>query len=366
MKSLKNFKRLLINCLQRNNLDVRELIKTYAITNGYAVIEESLFIVAMHPDIVTHRLPLIAAHYDTVRKNDEIIVAQKGDIFVNSKNDALGGDDRCGVAIALALIQEHTRGIFCFFDEEETGCGGSTAMIKMYSTYIKECTCYIGLDRAHNLDAATYSYRSEKLLAVVGKYGYKEVMGSLTDVSNIEDTYPKATVNLSVGFNNQHSSKESVNVKHSYATYEAMIAIAEECVDKAFDDIESTSFDSGYSYSGYGYGGYKSFGKEVAFYDDDYDDSYYGIRDNKLRDMIEKNDSLPFGSSSSLSHVLAIEKLLAEKGSPAYREVDRICGDCPSLTEGFCTEGWECFSEDDLEYLQTANAYWRGEIVEEY
>lgn len=127
MKSLKNFKRLLINCLSRGNAGVVDLVKTYAATNGYTLIQEALFLVAVPTlgvDALSMRMPLVCAHYDTVRHADECRVISDGDLLMNAKKDALGGDDRCGVAIALSLMQEHTNAIFCFFDEEETDAAG--------------------------------------------------------------------------------------------------------------------------------------------------------------------------------------------------------------------------------------------------
>ena len=82
---------------------------------------------------------------------------------------------------------------YAFFDEEEYGAGGSKDFLIETPWIAKESSCYIGLDRRGHDAPPVYNYRSNKLLDIVGAYGFKEANGTMTDVSVIEEGLnPKA------------------------------------------------------------------------------------------------------------------------------------------------------------------------------
>lgn len=227
--------------MKSNEQQIIELIQKYAKLNKDALwdVEVHKRFVIVTPKQPDH-YPLVCSHYDTVRHTPLSGYKIKKDI-ITSIEGALGGDDRCGVAIALSLMQAGVLANYAFFDEEECGAGGSRDFLIETPWIAKESSCYIGLDRRGHADAAVYNYRSDKLLDVVGVYGFKEANGTMTDVSVIEENLPKATVNLSVGFNHEHTSNETIHIDVVMNTLQAMKEIVDTCTGAYFDDLEAFS-----------------------------------------------------------------------------------------------------------------------------
>jgi hypothetical protein len=322
MKTKKNLKRLLLKLLMSNEQQIVELIQKYAKLNkDIWNVEVHKRFVVVTPKQLGH-YPLVCSHYDTVRNSPLSGYNIKEDI-VTSIEGALGGDDRCGVAIALSLMQAGILANYAFFDEEECGAGGSNDFLIETPWIAKESSCYLGLDRRGHKDAAVYNYRSEKLLDIVGIYGYKEVSGSMTDVSVIEEAFPKATVNLSVGFNREHSSNESIRIDVVINTLQAMEKIVDTCTDVYFDDLEAFS-----SYKDYGY----------------YPDYHYRYDEDLL--LAQKD----------------LERLMnGEYGYDAQEEIRMHCDDCLyfdfEACDCHCENKWECFSAQDVDELRILSTW---------
>lgn len=293
----------------------------------YAKLNKDMWDVEVHKRFVVvtpkqpNHYPLVCSHYDTVRHTPLRGYNIKEDI-ITSVEDALGGDDRCGVAIALSLMQAGIPANYAFFDEEEYGAGGSRDFLIETPWIAKESSCYIGLDRKGHEDAALYNYRSNKLLDVVGVYGFKEVNGTMTDVSVIEECFPKATVNLSVGFNHEHTSNETIHIDVVMNTLQAMKEIVSICTGVYFDDLEA-------------FNGYKD-----SF---DYYQDYLQYGDRYDKDPLFKQEDL--------------EKLLCSENRHNVKEEIRMhCGGCLyfdfEACDCHCTNKWECFSAQDINELK--------------
>ncbi|MDL2347670.1 hypothetical protein [Campylobacter hyointestinalis] len=166
--------------------------------------------------------PLICAHLDTINDSCSILAPTIDDLkFIGSdyialkdtsQKACLGGDDRCGVYIALKLIELGLPYSFGFFYDEEKGGVGSSLMSKSINK-MDNITCYIGLDRRGFDQLALYGYDNEKLINIFERFGYFRDRGSFTDASNLSKNCLKglACVNLSVGYYNEHTKKEILN-----------------------------------------------------------------------------------------------------------------------------------------------------------
>ena len=136
----------------------------------------------------------------------------------------LGGDDRAGVWIALAMIDYmEASGDYKydigFFNDEEIGCHGSTAYKK--TIHKPNTTCYIGLDRKSTQgeqEVALYGDDNKELIKIFTDLGYPVDMGSITDASNLSGVL--ACVNLSVGYDNEHTPREVLYLKCMLDTLE--------------------------------------------------------------------------------------------------------------------------------------------------
>ena len=301
----------------------------------YAKLNKDMWDVEVHKRFVVvtpkepNHYPLICSHYDTVRHTPLSGYNIKEDI-VTSVEGALGGDDRCGVAIALSLMQAGIPANYAFFDEEECGAGGSGDFLIETPWIAKESSCYIGLDRRGHEDAAVYNYRSNKLLDIVGGYGFKEVNGSMTDVSVIEEDFPKATVNLSVGFNHEHTSNETIRIDVVMNTLQAMEKIVDICTGAYFDDLEAFS-------------SYKD-----SFGDYQYQDYLQYGGDRYEKDLLFEQEE--------------VEKLL--RGEDRYtvqEEIRTHCYGCMYFDFGacdcYCKNKWDCFSAQDVNELKLLSFY---------
>ena len=183
--------------------------------------------------------PLLCVHLDTINtmsRLDEVMTMN--DLYLdmdrtihlgtNSKMRCLGADDRAGVWIALQLIEymEHTKDFkydIGFFTDEEVGGLGSEAYRLDYP--VDNNTCYIGLDRRNAMpnvhEVALYGYDNEELTYTFNDLGYNTVNGSFTDASNIAGD--KACINLSVGYNHEHSKSETLHIPSMEYTLDTLL-----------------------------------------------------------------------------------------------------------------------------------------------
>jgi putative aminopeptidase FrvX len=174
--------------------------------------------------------PLICVHIDTKNAvTDSVTTKRKnGIVSLASDHQCLGADDRAGVYIAMKLINYFAGSEFpydfAFFDKEETGGIGSDAFAQDTET---EYQCFIGLDRASRggkQNIATYGYDNDVLLAIAHEHFKYEIQsGTFTDCSNLSGYFPDTPCfNLSIGYEHEHSPKETLNLALMYQTLELL------------------------------------------------------------------------------------------------------------------------------------------------
>lgn len=217
--------------------------------------------------------PLICTHTDIVglippNRLQEI----NGVVSVASihPSKCLGADDRAGIWIALQMILQGTTTVFNygFFSGEERGCVGSQKFIK--DLPIDNYTCFIGLDRASRKgvqNVATYGYDNTELIQLFVDYGYEEQSGTFTDCSTLAGHSNVACINLSVGYQKEHSITETLDIALMKETLEVMLD-----VDIPEVDFEATinKFEYFPEY-GYKYNRKGNFNFNFEFEDDEED-----------------------------------------------------------------------------------------------
>jgi hypothetical protein len=217
--------------------------------------------------------PMLCVHLDTINSHRDLITPIDAikdfeydsnlcilGLATNSKLACLGGDDRAGVWIALAIIEYmETTGDYKydigFFEDEEIGCRGSSA----YSKNIGKVTdvntsCYIGLDRKSTggvQEMALYGDDNSALTEVFNILGYETSMGSVTDASNLAGTV--ACCNLSIGYDNEHTTSEVLYIHCMIDTLEKLKALELDApvYPPDYDHYSSTTL---YEYNADGYG----------------------------------------------------------------------------------------------------------------
>ena len=197
-------------------------------------------------------VPLLSAHMDTVQ--DEIDAALtkfikiRGNIL--SGYGVIGGDDKCGIFIALTLACQSLCN-FIFSVEEESGGNG----IKYFVTTQKLTDIPYGLvlDRKGHQDiiCARNNYGTEAfektLLEIGNVFGYKQAMGTFSDANFLNEQISCA--NLSVGYYNPHSKSEFVDINDLRNAMDFTHAIIKNVKEK----FEAPRSSSHYTYYGYGY-----------------------------------------------------------------------------------------------------------------
>jgi len=171
--------------------------------------------------------PMLCVHLDTINTHHNSDVVSKDNLVYyedtlqlaladNTNLQCLGGDDRAGLYIALELIKymeetgdyKYDVGFFC---DEEIECLGSEQLIT--DNVFLNTSCFLGLDRRSHLggqEVATYGYDNDELIAEFTTLGFTETIGSITDAAILAQHYNKACVNLSVGYDNEHTPNEVI------------------------------------------------------------------------------------------------------------------------------------------------------------
>lgn len=228
---------LIVSLLRKNQNELYEYILK-KIPNGFSIYkEDGKYLYLVHKESKNKRLPLLISHLDTVDdqtmyfkyKPIEITDTDLGKVTSIENStvySCLGGDDRCGVWLMLQLLKSNPKDYkFLFTFDEEIGGKGSNEFVSSKYFNEKFYTCYISLDRRSpngNNEVATYGYDNNDLISIFNVEGYNTAHGSFTDCMVLSEASSIACVSLSVGYDNEHSTKEVVYLSSMYKTLETL------------------------------------------------------------------------------------------------------------------------------------------------
>lgn len=237
----------------------------------------------------------LTAHMDTTKTveygtrelvKDVYEYVEDGKHVVHSPQ-GIGGDDRCGVYMILKVLREtNYRPYIIFCEDEEIGCVGSRKFAKSkFVDDLKNVRFIIQLDRRGSNDAVFYDDVNEEFHEWVEKVtGYKEAIGSCSDISYLCPACGISGVNLSCGYYNEHHDYETVKLEEMERTYGAAVKLLQEGInltdsfayeemvygskswgnyDDWFGDYGHGNGRSIYGYHNYSYG---NIGDDDAFY----------------------------------------------------------------------------------------------------
>lgn len=182
---------------------------------------------------------LLSAHLDVVEEFAENRVIIKRDGIWSSSEGILGADDRAGIAVLLGVAERQfvTRNFkgtlkFAFTVGEENGLVGARGMDKYFLHGIDAA---IVVDRRGTSDIVTsnwcmsfcdarYGEFIEKVAEAAGLDGWKCTQGGSSDTA-IWATNGIQSVNLSVGYRNEHTEDECLDVGACFDTLKLIEAI---------------------------------------------------------------------------------------------------------------------------------------------
>lgn len=269
-----------------------EFIKRYILPfNPEAISEKGgdthAYVVRIYDPKKTKLTTAFCAHTDSVhnRQNQEPRQPVGFDIAVRefyvsdpAQRDCLGADDAAGCYVLLRLMEANVPGLYVFFRGEERGGIGSS-----YITDHRQ-DLFAGIERAIQFDRrGTGSVITEMMCGrtcsdefaeAIGKaldMGHEiDPTGSFTDTANLSEIVPECT-NISVGYEHEHSSNETLNAAY-------LLALVDRCITVFSDselDLPTKRMPADYRTGSSGFwkgqtqvGGYASeYGISVSAYD---------------------------------------------------------------------------------------------------
>jgi hypothetical protein len=150
---------------------------------------------------------LFNAHIDTVKTDNGFNIKQYED-FIYNRNSILGADDRAGVWIAYNLAKAGAS--ILLTDFEESTKAGVNAFCRDFKDVNHKL--FIGLDRRGFKEFVNYGYADININRIFTKMGFKEKIGSYSDVLKLTEKFSRFNVNLSVGFYSEHSKDEYLSL----------------------------------------------------------------------------------------------------------------------------------------------------------
>lgn len=171
--------------------------------------------------IIAHGdLPIaLVAHMDTVFKtpvSDLYYDERKGVLW---SPEGLGADDRAGIFAILKIIQSGLRPSVILTTGEEMGGIGACALVAAHPTCPFPGLKYlIQLDRRGTNDCVFYDCYCPDFVDYVESFGFCEHYGSFSDISFLMPEWQIVGVNLSVGYQDEHSKTEVLYINALYDT----------------------------------------------------------------------------------------------------------------------------------------------------
>jgi hypothetical protein len=109
----------------------------------------------------------------------------------------------------------------------------------------------IELDRRGTNDCVFYDCANEKFVEYISSFGFTEAFGTFSDICEICPVWGVAGVNLSVGYQNEHSYGELLYIEPWFDTIEKVKKILQDSNAPRFEYIPAP-----YLHGIYGWGGY--------------------------------------------------------------------------------------------------------------
>ena len=271
MTTTKEIKRFGTICC-KTQTELKRYLYSVLTSNGYKPICQDGFLYAKG------ELPyLVTAHMDTVHKTQcsrYSVHKYKGKHRIQSK-DGIGGDDRCGIYMIVRMILDGYKPSVLFCEDEEIGSVGAEKFTKTEHIFDLGVRYIIELDRANADNAVFYECNNEEFTDfILETTGYKEEIGSWSDICELSPASGIASVNLSCGYYNAHTTSEYVIFEEMQNTLKIVEKLLRtECKEFkfvqrkrnyfSFKDYNKNWYDD---YFSYGIGGGKAVnGMEILY-----------------------------------------------------------------------------------------------------
>lgn len=183
---------------------------------------------------------MYSCHTDSVHRNPgrQPVVADAKNMKFSLHPDAgvmsncLGADNAAGIWVMREMILAKKPGLYIFHRGEECGGLGSKWITKQTPLVVQGIKAAIAFDRRNTKSIITFQWGGRccsnafaDSLAAELKLGHsKDMGGSFTDTANYTDLIPECT-NVSVGFDNEHCTSETLDVQYLTELRQAMLEL---------------------------------------------------------------------------------------------------------------------------------------------
>ncbi|MFA5586132.1 MAG: hypothetical protein WDA02_06250 [Saccharofermentanales bacterium] len=255
---------------------------------------------------------MFCGHLDTYsREYKRVYHIIQDDIIMTDGTTTLGGDDKAGIVIMIKMIESGIPGLYYFFRGEEgvtspTGTWGSKQALKSYKDIFKTYEKCIAFDRkgfSSIISQQSYSKCcSDDFVDALSNEFKKQGLeyeddktGMWCDSGVFMGIIPECT-NLSVGYQNEHTFKETQDIEHLEKLVDACIKIDWEKLPVKRDPSKVSK-----SYGRYRYD---------YDYDWDYDYGYYTRKTRNNKKTIIYDDINNMSSRDIFDELLELLELL--------------------------------------------------------
>lgn len=176
----------------------------------------------------------LVAHMDTVFRTPvtDLYYDQRKGILWSPQG--LGADDRAGIFAIMKIIQSGLRPSVILTTDEEQGGLGATVLASL-ACPIPNLKYMIQLDRHGTNDCVFYQCFNEDFYDYVESFGFCEAYGSFSDISFLMPQWNICGVNLSVGYEDEHSDTE---ILHIAPLFDTIAKVQQMLLDQDIPDFE--------------------------------------------------------------------------------------------------------------------------------
>lgn len=174
--------------------------------------------------------------------------------------ECLGADDGAGVFLLREMILAKVPGLYVFHRNEEHGCLGAKALLANNRTLLDGIKYAVAFDRRGTKSIITHQRSrrmcseefAESLNKLLGGTFETDPTGTFTDTATYADIIPECT-NVSVGYDNAHSPRESLDVQHLLNLRNNLCAITATCIDTLVAKRDPSVYESRWGTNDYGW-----------------------------------------------------------------------------------------------------------------
>lgn len=223
MKNLNREEMILFQTIFKKSQKDLKAYLTYKLRDYYGkknIISKGKYI------FVKGNIPItLVSHMDTVFDTPPKDIYYDKDHNIVWSPQGLGADDRAGIFSILQILKRGYLPNLVLTEDEEIGCVGARNAVKNIPNNPLDNKFIIELDRRGQNDCVFYDCDNMKFENYIQSFGFLLDFGTYSDISILCPQWGVAGVNVSIGYDSEHTKMETLNISWMYQTIERVCAI---------------------------------------------------------------------------------------------------------------------------------------------